>query len=146
MNVFNIFEWFFETLDKRLGQGIPLDALFLCVPNKDEAEFEYEVLSMFKTARRVMGISQGNALTLDYPNLAKLAAASNRVLKIRVFFIHPSRLDRNMLLNHKKFPYPKVNQKEKFKNPFDFSSTDRNAAIVEHAVKQAKLNETRNNN
>lgn len=136
---FNIFEWFYETIDKRLSIGVKLEDLFLCVPYRDEAEFEYELLHIFKTAQTKLGISQGNALSLDYPNIAKLAAASNETLKIRVFFIHPSRLTNVLILNHKKYPYPKVNQREKFANPFDFSNTDINRAIREHAAKEATL-------
>lgn len=137
---FNIFEWFYETIDKRLGIGVKLEDLFLCVPYADEAEFEYEVLHIFRTAQTKLGISQGNALSLDYPNLAKLAAVSNETLKIRVFFIHPSRLSNVLILNHKKYPYPKVNQREKFKNPFDLTSTDVNKAIREHTAKEKILN------
>ena len=138
-------EWFFETINKRLGPpyNVALDDLFACIPYAEEAEFEYELLSMFKYAERKLGISQGAALAHDYPNIAKLAKSSNKILKIRIFFVHPSRLHNNLILNHKKYPYPKVNQK--IKNlAFDLSNTDVNLAYKEHRKREAILNKLSN--
>lgn len=106
------FEWFFETLNKRVSQGIKIEDLFLCVPVSEEigeAEFEYEIPSVFKHTKHGI-VSQGNNLTRDYPILAKLVNESNKQVKIRVFFISYDRLKNPLILWHKKYPYPKVNQ------------------------------------
>lgn len=139
---FNIFEWMFETINKRLGPpyNIPLEKLFLVVPNEDEAEFEYEILHIFKTAGRKLGVSQGNALALDYPNIAKLAANEIKTLKIRVFFVKPSRQQNILILDHRKYPYPKVNQKNKENPAFDLTNTDIEVAVREHYAKERRLN------
>jgi len=97
-------EWLLGTLDKRVSQGVALRDMFLCVPYYEEAEFEFEISSVFNTKWR----SQGNYLLRDYPNLAKILGHSRKESSIRVFFIHFSRLAKNIILNHKKYQYPRV--------------------------------------
>lgn len=105
------FEWFFETLNKRLGPpyNLKLEDLFLCVPFKEEAEFEFEIPNVFKQTKNGI-VAQGNSLERDYPVLSRLVKNSNKKITIKVFFVDPSRLRSCLILWHKKYPYPKVNR------------------------------------
>ena len=105
------FEWFFDVLNKRLGPSynLKIEDLFLCVPHNEEAEFDFEIPNVFKNTKKGI-VAQGNNLSRDYPYLAKLVNSANRKVSIRVFFIGHERLRNCLILWHKKYPYPKVNQ------------------------------------
>ena len=108
-------EWFFETLNKRVGPPYNLDIkdLFLCVPYSEEADFKFEIGEVF---RKNYLAAQGNNLKRDYPRLHSLLSNSNKKVSMRVFFIHPDRLAKPLILWHKKFPYPKINRVKPFKS------------------------------
>ena len=99
-------EWFYETLNKRVGPpfNLKLNDLFCVIPHSEESEHEYDILTPFKNKYT----AQGNNLRRDYPNLAKLADSEVKRLKIRIFFVHSSRLAKPVVLHHKKYNYPSV--------------------------------------
>lgn len=105
-NPFVPLEWLYETLNKRVNQGLKLQDLFLCVPFHEEAEFEFELTTYWSDNWR----QQGNDINRDYPALARLLGHGKKSSTIRVFFIHPTRLAKPLILWHKKFPYPKVSK------------------------------------
>lgn len=113
-NVAIPFEWFFETLNKRLAQGIKIEDLFLCVPTipeVGEAELDFELSTQFKyKSRSNLAVGQGNDLDQDYPVLAKLIRESNKVINFKVFLIDITRLRNPVILHTKKYKYPKINK------------------------------------
>jgi hypothetical protein len=105
---FHILEWVFETLNKRVSQGMKLKDLFICLPYHEESEINWDLFSLFNK----MGRAQGNDLARDYPALYRLFNGSDRKeeTSIRVFFLSTSRLPKPLILNVRKYKYPRVNQ------------------------------------
>lgn len=138
------FEWFCDTLNKRIGAPyfLNISDLFLVVPFKEEAEFEFEISNIFTNQSKLakqFGVAQGNNLAEDYPNLSKLINSSNKKITIRVFFVNPSRLQVCLVLWHKKYPYPKVSQVNNNRMKLVFEDTDVNLAVKEHQIKERLL-------
>ena len=105
------FEWVFETINKRIGPPYSLNIadLFIVVPHAEEAEFDYELSTAWKNKK----FAEGNDLNRDYPNLATLMNSSNKKITIKVFFVHPSRCIKPLILWSKKYKYPKVGLRSK---------------------------------
>jgi hypothetical protein len=101
-------EWFFETLNKRLGPPyhIPLKDLFCIIPFPHESDFEFEIPRQ--------KFWKGNDLENSYPYVYRLTGASRKESSIKVFFLKPDRwlnqgrIPKAAILNHKKYQYPKV--------------------------------------
>lgn len=103
-----LLEWFFEALEKRVAAGVKLDDLFLITPSENEAEFDYELASAFKWDN-IFGLKgHGNILRRDYPTLARLIENSDKKITVKVFFIKPERCPKIILLNKRRYNYPKV--------------------------------------
>ena len=105
-----LLEWLYETLNKRVGPpyNCKLSDLFLVVPYNKEAEFLYELTDGFEGWRR-----EGNDMARDYPNLYKILGHSRKSSSIRVFFVHPSRCEKNLILHIKKYKYPRISKVKK---------------------------------
>lgn len=101
-------EWLYETLNKRVSSpyNLKLKDLFLCIPYHEEAEFDFELTTYWGENWR----AQGNDMNKDYPKLAQLLGHGKKESSIKVFFIHPSRLAKPLILWHKKYPYPKISK------------------------------------
>lgn len=136
-------EWLCETLNKRLGPpyNLKLEELFVVIPYKDEAEFEFEIASIFKSRNPYTKefTSQGNDLKKDYPALFK-TLDSNKKKKIRVFFVSPERNSKPLVLWTKKFNYPKISQVNSVRPKLVFDNIDTQIAIKEYKHKVKALN------
>lgn len=110
----NYLEWVFETLNKRVAAGHKLSDLFVVLPWPEESEMEWDLFTVFNklTKNQKDAASQGNLLSRDYPALHQiwLKSVKSSEMKVRVFFVQPHRVRSALILNHKKYAYPKVNQ------------------------------------
>ena len=112
-------EWLYQTLDKRVGPPYfcKLKDLFLVVPYLEEAEFAYELESW--------NYKEGNDLARDYPNLYKILGHNRKDSSIKVFFVHPLRCSKNLILHVRKYAYPKVSRTRKLKSSIEFNNNQK---------------------